>query len=156
MSESSIEHASFTIVRDYGATPAQVWEAWSDGGAKAQWFGPPEKPAGSYSLDFRVGGREHLTIAMADGPSYSFDALYQDIVAGERFIYSYDMHMGERRISVSLAAVALEPSAGGTRLTLVEHGVFLDGLDDPAAREHGTNVLMDALGSHLAAAVGAS
>ena len=28
---------------------------------------------------------------------------------------------------------------GGTRLTYSEHGVFLDGLDDPAGREGGAN-----------------
>ena len=33
--------------------------------------------------------------------------------------------------------------------TLTEHGVFLDGHDNPAAREHGTNALIDALGAHL-------
>ena len=36
-----------------------------------------------------------------------------------------------------------------TRLTLTEQGVFLDGLDTPAEREHGTKALLDALGSHL-------
>ncbi len=46
-------------------------------------------------------------------------------------------------------AVEIESRNGGTRLTLVEHGVFLDGLDTSSEREHGTNGLMDALGSHL-------
>jgi len=34
-------------------------------------------------------------------------------------------------------------------LTLTEQGVFLDGLDAPAEREHGTKALLDALASHL-------
>ena len=37
----------------------------------------------------------------------------------------------------------------GTQLTLTEQGVFLDGLDTSAEREHGTNILMDTLGSYL-------
>ena len=59
------------------------------------------------------------------------------------------MYIGDRRISVSLATIQFQPGAGGTRMTLTEQGAFLDGLDDPGEREHGTNVLMDALGATL-------
>jgi uncharacterized protein YndB with AHSA1/START domain len=70
-------------------------------------------------------------------------------VPGKRIIYAYDMHSDEDRISVSLATVEIEPDGEGTRLSLTEHGVFLDGRDEPARREHGTHALMDALGAHL-------
>jgi uncharacterized protein YndB with AHSA1/START domain len=150
MSERSTKHATFVIERTYEATPERVFAAWSDEAAKARWFGPPEKPEGSYSLDFKVGGREHLAIGVPDGPQYSFDALYQDIVDGQRIVYTYDMHLDENRISVSVATVEIEAAGAATRLTLTEQGVFLDGLDDPAEREHGTNVLMDTLGKQLA------
>jgi hypothetical protein len=43
----------------------------------------------------------------------------------------------------------LEAEAGGTRLTVTEHGAFLDGYDDAGAREHGTSAMMDALGASL-------
>ena len=92
----STVHASFVIERSYALAPQLVFDAWAQEEAKAQWFGPPQKPAGSYRLDFRVGGREHLAIAMPDGEDYSYDALYQDIVPGERILYSYDMLRGER------------------------------------------------------------
>jgi uncharacterized protein YndB with AHSA1/START domain len=149
MSERSTKHATFVIERTYEATPDRVFAAWSEQSAKARWFGPPEKPEGSYSLDFRIGGREHLAIAVPDGPQYSFDALYQDIVNGQRIVYTYDMHRDEDRISVSVATVEIDAVGAATRLTLTEQGVFLDGLDDPAEREHGTNVLMDVLGQRL-------
>lgn len=149
MSERSTTHSTFVIERTYDASPGRVFESWADLAAKTQWFGPPEKPEKSHSLDFRVGGREHLKIATADGPTYTFDALYQDIVPGARIVYTYDMHRDEDRISVSVATVEIEPADTGTRLTLTEQGVFLDGLDTPAEREHGTGVLMDTLGAHL-------
>jgi uncharacterized protein YndB with AHSA1/START domain len=144
--ERSAAHATFVIERTYDAPPQRVYDAWADETAKTQWFGPPEKPEGSYSLDFREGGSEHLAISMPDGPTYSFDAIYQDIVPGQRIVYTYDMHRDEQRISVSVATVEIEPNGAGTRLTLTEQGVFLDGLDTSAEREHGTNVLMDNLG----------
>jgi uncharacterized protein YndB with AHSA1/START domain len=137
------------IERTYDASPERVFDAWSDPAAKARWFGPPEKPEGAYSLDFRVGGSEHLSIASPDGPVYSFDAVYQDIVPGQRIVYTYDMHKDQARISVSVATIEIEGLGAGTQLTLTEQGVFLDGLDTSAEREHGTNVLMDTLGGYL-------
>ena len=48
------------------------------------------------------------------------------------------MHLDQRRISVSLATIEFEPAGDGTRLILTEQGVYLDGADQPAAREQGT------------------
>jgi uncharacterized protein YndB with AHSA1/START domain len=149
VSDRSAAHSTFVIERTYEADPARVFAAWSDPAAKARWFGPPQKPEGAYSLDFQIGGREHLSIEQAAGPTYTFDAVYQDIVPGQRIIYTYDMHRDQERISVSVATVEIEALGAGTRLTLTEQGVFLDGLDTPAEREHGTNALMDSLGSVL-------
>ena len=59
------------------------------------------------------------------------------------------MHRDDVRISVSLATVELEPHGDGTRLTLTEHGVYLDGHDTPAQREHGTIEMMNALGDYV-------
>jgi uncharacterized protein YndB with AHSA1/START domain len=150
--ERSTVHSTFAIERTYDASPERVFDAWADPAAKAQWFGPSEKPEGAYSLEFRVGGREHLTIQMPDGTTYAFDAIYQDIVPGRRIIYAYDMHREDTRISVSLAVVEIEAHGDATRLTLTEHGVYLDGHDAPAEREHGTNALMDTLGEYIKAA----
>ena len=149
MSKRSTTHSTFVIERTYDASPERVFDAWSDPAAKARWFGPPEKPEGAYSLDFRVGGSEHLSIASPDGPVYSFDAVYQDIVPGQRIVYTYDMHKDQARISVSVATIEIEGLGAGTQLTLTEQGVFLDDLDTSAEREHGTNVLMDTLGGYL-------
>ena len=70
-------------------------------------------------------------------------------MGGQRIVYTYDMHRDEARISVSVATVEIEKLGAGTRLTLTEQGVFLDGLDTPAEREHGTGALMDSLGTVL-------
>src|ERR1700690_3603714 len=101
--ERSTTHSTFVIERTYDASPQRVFDAWADPAAKAQWFGPPEKP--DYSLDFRVGGREHLPVHAPDGPTFTMDAVYQDIVPGHRIIHAYDMHMDGVRISVSLATI---------------------------------------------------
>jgi uncharacterized protein YndB with AHSA1/START domain len=79
----------------------------------------------------------------------SFDAIYQDIIPNERIIYSYDMHLDDKRISVSVSTIVFAAAAAGTKLTFTEQGVFLDGFDDPSLREKGTSDLLDALGASL-------
>jgi len=52
---------------------------------------------------------------------------------------------------VALATIELFPSGAGTRLVMTEQGAFLDGHDDAGSREQGTDLLLDALGTALAA-----
>jgi uncharacterized protein YndB with AHSA1/START domain len=150
MSERSTHHDTFVIERTYAASPARVFNAWADPAAKARWFvGPDEWMKGKHELDFRVGGRERVSGGPPGGPVHSFDGRYQDIVPNERIIYSYDMHLDDKRISVSLATVELKPAGAGTRLVFTEQAVFLDGYDIPAQREHGTRELLDNLDAEL-------
>jgi uncharacterized protein YndB with AHSA1/START domain len=101
-------------------------------------------------MNFRVGGREVNSGGLKGGPVHVFNALYQDIVANERIVYTYDMHLDDQRISVSLATIELKPRGGGTLLVFTEQGAYLDGFDDPKVREHGTAERFDALGAELA------
>ena len=67
----------------------------------------------------------------------------------QQIIFSYDLHLDDTRISISLATVELEPAGAGTLLTFTEQGAFLDGFDDAGGRERGTMELLDALGALL-------
>lgn len=144
MTNRSVTHSTFVIEREYAAPPARVFAAWSDPEAKAQWFG-----ASDFELDFRVGGREVNRGGPDGGPVFTYDARYQDIVHGERIVYTYDMLMDETRISVSVTTVEFAPSGDGTRLTYTEQGAFLDGHDTPEQRKEGTGSLFDKLGEAL-------
>jgi uncharacterized protein YndB with AHSA1/START domain len=150
MSQRSAEHATFVLERTYPASPDRVFEAWADPVAKAHWFsGPAEWTRTEHELDFRVGGREVNRVAAPDGPVYTYEARYQDIVANKRIIYAYDMYLDDQRISVSLATVELEADSEGTRLIFTEQDVFLDGADSVDQREQGSRTLLDALGAEL-------
>jgi uncharacterized protein YndB with AHSA1/START domain len=147
----SVTHSTFSLERTYDASPARVFAAFAEPEQKAAWFaGPPEWPLAAFEVDFRVGGRELNRGGPKDGPMHSFDALYYDIVPDERIVYSYEMHLDDKRISVSLATIELASAADGTRLTLTEQGAYLDDFDDPKLRETGTLDLLEALGAYLA------
>jgi len=150
MSDRSTSHATFVIERTYEAAPTRVWRAWADPGAKLRWFGPRVLSKPEHELEFRVGGLERMTVEAPDGALYTFAARYHDIVEGRRFIHTYEMYRDDARISVSVATVEFEPAGAGTKLTITEQGVFLDGLDTVAEREHGTRELLDTLAGELA------
>jgi uncharacterized protein YndB with AHSA1/START domain len=154
VSKHSTDHATFVIERSYDATPQRVFAAWASKEAKSAWFGPKEQPSYEHELDFRVGGRERFVVSFGeDGTRYTYIALYQDILQDERIVYTYEMYRNDDRISVSVATIGLRAAEAGTALSVTEQGVYLDGHDTPAAREHGTGELLSALGAALGATV---
>lgn len=143
MTERFVKHATFVVERTYPASPDRVYQAWADPEAKAQWFSKPEL------FEFRAGGREYSRGGPPEGPIFTFDACYQEIVPEQRIVYSYTLDSDDIRISVSITTVELIPTDGGTKLIFTEQGAFLDGHDTPEIREHGTNLMLDALGKTL-------
>lgn len=146
MSQRSVTHSIFTLERVYGASPAQVFAAWSDPAAKARWFAGPD---GEHELDFRVGGREVNHGRNADGGRLTFESFYRDIVADERIVYASTLSADDTVATVSITTVELSPGGDGTRLLLTEQGTFLDGREDPSWRREGTGSWLDALGAEL-------
>ena len=147
----TVVHGAFTIRRELPHAPARVFAAWADPAAKAKWF---SGPTGQWTplvreMDFRVGGRERAQGRWKSGVVTDFRAHYHDIVPERRIVYSYDMYVDEKKISVSLATITFEEIANRTKLTVTEQGAFLDGYDDAGSREHGTGALMDALAKSL-------
>ena len=150
MTDRSVTHGTFVIERTYKASPARVFAAWADPAAKARWFSCHDEWANvHYELDFRVGGQEINRVGPKGGPIHAFEGRYLDIVPGERIIYAYNMHIDDRRISVSLATVELKPEGSSTRLIFTEQVAFLDGYDDLAGREEGTAVGLTNLEAEL-------
>ena len=149
MNRSTV-HDTFSHTRHYAAPPARVFQAFADPAAKAQWFsGPPDTKQEQLAYDFREGGTE-ISRTLVEGVWYGFRALYNDIVADERIVYTYEMDMDGRRTSVSITVVELRPAGDGTDLVVTEHGVYLDGVDEPGPRRQGTEMWLAALGAYLA------
>ncbi len=147
----SVVHAMFHLERTYDAPVARVWQALTDETAKSKWFGgaPGKWEPLERHMDVRVGGSERLKGRWEGGMVSTFDAVYHDVIPSERLIYSYVMHLNEKKISVSLATIELRAEGAKTTLKVTEQGAFLDGYDDAGSREHGTGFLLDALGASL-------
>ena len=146
MTDPTVIHATFVLERTYAAPPARVFAAWSDRDTKARWFlGAEDGAAPGYELDFRVGGREAARGGPEGGPTYTYEARFRDIVPDRRIVSTYEMHLDDARISVSVATVELRADGDGTHLVYTEQTAFLDGHDVPGQRQHGMGKLLDAL-----------
>lgn len=133
-----VKHATFTIERSYPVAVEKVFIAFADPKIKHRWFvdGAGWK-TDSYTLDFKVDGREQAGGKSPDGESYANDTLYQDIIPNRRVIFAYTMYVNSERISASLGTVELEAANGGTKLTFTEQAAFLEGGDGPEMRKMG-------------------
>lgn len=148
MNERFVKHGTFVVERIYAAPPERVYQAWADPIAKAKWFSKPE------IFEFQVGGREYSRGGPPEGPVFTFDASYQELVPEQRIVYTYTLDSGDVRVSVSITTVEFIKVEDGTKLIFTEQGAFFDGHDTPEIREHGTNIMLDTLGKVVEVEVG--
>ena len=150
MTRRTVTQSSFVLERTYDATPARVFAAWTEPAQKARWFHGPADWVWKHAIDFRVGGSETNVGGPRGGTVHRFDARFYDIIPNERIIYTYEMHLDDARISVSLATLELHRAGKGTRVVFSEQGAYLDGYDDAGRREAGTRELLGLLATCLA------
>ncbi|HEY4390697.1 MAG TPA: SRPBCC family protein [Paenibacillus sp.] len=143
MNERYVKHATFVIERTYAASPERVHQAWADPMIKAKWFSKPD------IFEFRVGGREYSKGGPPEGPVFTYDAIYQELVPQKRIVYTYTLDSGSTRMSVSITTIEFIKVEDGTKLIFTEQGAYFDGHDTPEIREHGTNLMLDTLGKVL-------
>ncbi len=141
MKGQSVVHATFSLDRRVDASLERAFAAWAVPAAKRRWFAP--QPGSDHQLDFRVGGRE-VTRGAHEGKVMTFESLYRDIVPGVRIVYTSTLSADETLATVSLTTVEFTQLHGATQLVLTEHGVFLDGHEEPSWRKRGTGDWLDA------------
>jgi uncharacterized protein YndB with AHSA1/START domain len=161
MTSSPVVHSTFSVERQYDASPARVFAAFANQEIKRRWFAEGEPwDVQEFTVDFRVGGRETARFrfkgipgapagAPPAGTPMGNDTIYQDIVPDRRIVFAYTMLVGETRISASLATVEILPAGDGTRLTYTEQGAFFDGADGAKMRQEGWLTLLESLAREL-------
>lgn len=157
MTQRTVLHETFSIARTYPASLPRVFGAFASQAAKNIWgdtgdLESADADGAQTEFDFRVGGRERFGFKY-QGTTYWYDALYYDIVPGQRIIYSYEMYADDTRISVSVATIEFAETGDGSALTWTEQGTYLDGIDGPDApqlRSEGTAEMLNGLEKYLA------
>ncbi|MFD9958591.1 SRPBCC family protein [Amycolatopsis sp. NPDC058986] len=108
------------VVRDFDATPAQVYRVWSDPELVARWLGPEELTMELIEYDVRSGGGYRYVHRTAHGEEFRFRGVFHTAEPGERIIqtFEWDGKPGE----VTLESVVFEDLGSSTRVRT--HSVF--------------------------------
>ena len=125
----------FTIVREFAASRARVWEAWTNPDVLARWFHPETlvTPRESVSVDLRVGGEYTYTMRIPNtGQEFPTAGKYLHIDEPVRLDFTWGSP-GEvddaPRVSVELEEIDVDR----TRMTFTLTGLPGDSGTDESA-----------------------
>lgn len=113
------------ITRVFNAPRAQVWRAWTEPEAVAQWWGPKGFSTRVSGLDLRPGGRWDYVMIGPDGAEYPVTGVFREVVPQMRIVTS-DEFGEEYKAAASadlphgivLTCLFEDDGPGRTRLTL--------------------------------------
>jgi len=146
MTRKFLDHATFTVERMLPGRPPHAFRFWSEFDLKRKWTScHPDWTVLEDSFDFRIGGSEVVRWRTAEGETRGFRAHYFDIVPGERIVYAYEMTLGAKRLSVSLASIVFAADDAQTRMTFTEQATVLDAEAGIEMRASGTGSGFDRL-----------
>jgi uncharacterized protein YndB with AHSA1/START domain len=138
------------VVREFDATPAQVFRAATDPRLLPQWLGPRELETDVVEYDVRPGGTYRYVQRDGDGNAYGFRGVFHSVTANERVIQTFEYEGAPG--FVSLENATYEDIGGRTRLHT--HSTFpsVEARDAAFASgmEHGLVESMDRLADLVA------
>lgn len=138
------------LTRDFDRPVEAVFAAWSDKDAQLIWGDPGEGWLLSFDrFDFAVGQVDLCRFGPEDGQQYLNENRYLIIERGKRIVYSTSLASNDRVSFAGTVAVTFEAQPNGTRLRLIEQGLYLDGTDDTEGHRSGWESMLDALGQYL-------
>lgn len=121
---------SLTLKRWLNASPAEVFQAWTDPELLMRWFGPENVRTMEVAVDPRIGGAYRVVMLEDTGERHEVSGVYQEIVENERLAFSWSWITTPER--VSRVTVTFKPDGEGTILTLLHEKLF----DEQAVRGH--------------------
>jgi uncharacterized protein YndB with AHSA1/START domain len=112
----------------FAASPAKVYEAWTDPKIVVKWFGLAPNSLHSATIDLRPGGAWQFLKTKDGDKSMGFEGEYLDIQPGEKLVFSWAhviVHAnGEREATpYSQVEVNFTPKGKGTNVRLVHSAV---------------------------------
>jgi uncharacterized protein YndB with AHSA1/START domain len=158
MSDTTINAPANTpfieVIRDFDATPEQLFRVSTDPGLITQWLGPNELEMEVVEYDVRPGGRYRYIHRSADGTEYAFRGVFHAIEPGAMVIQTFEFEglPGE----VSLEKATYTATENGVRLRTWSVFPSVEARDGMVASgmEHGLNDAMEKLTALVAKETG--
>ncbi|XVQ81740.1 SRPBCC family protein [Microbispora siamensis] len=102
------------VIRDFDATPAQLFRAYTDPELVTRWLGPRELEMRLIEYDARSGGAYRYVHRDTEGNEHVFRGVFHTVTPDERIIQTFE-HEGTPDV-VSLDSTTFEDLGGRTRL----------------------------------------
>jgi uncharacterized protein YndB with AHSA1/START domain len=119
MKRSDPTDQEITITRVFAAPRQLVWQAWTDPGHLAQWWGPRNFTNPVCQLDVRPGGAIHIVMRAPNGVDCPMAGRYREIVAPEKLVYTSGALDEKGKLMFELLhTVTLAERDGQTTLTI--------------------------------------
>jgi uncharacterized protein YndB with AHSA1/START domain len=122
---------SLALKRRFKASPAQLFEAWTQPQKMIRWWGVTDHPSAPIAeADLKVGGRFHVQFHTPDGERHSVSGVYREVVPDRKLVFSWAWQSTPER--ESQVTIDLKPDGDSTILTLTHEQFF----DEKACDDH--------------------
>jgi len=155
MKHPSTTDQEIVITRIFAAPRQLVWQAWTDPGHLAQWWGPRNFTNPVCQLDVRPGGAIHIVMRAPNGVDYPMAGRYREIAAPEKLVYTSGALDEKGKLMFELLhTVTLAERDGRTTLTIKSRVIQTTAGADKYTNgyEAGMTQSLERLASHLAKA----
>ncbi len=141
-----LDKPSLTIRRRLKASPAKVFQAWTDPEQIRRWFGPGQTQVSLADFELKAGGRWRILATSPDGEEHHVGGMVREVITDAKLVYTWAWRSTPER--ESLVTVEFAPDGTGTLLTLT-HAQFFD---EPARdrHRHGWDGALDKLERYFA------
>ena len=144
--------AAIRLERSIAATPAQLFNAWTDPKMLAQWMAPGRRIVSGTEVEPRVGGRLLVEQSLDDKPIGGFYAEFTEIVPNAKLVFNWGFMGPELRngkvFDTKLSVTFADEGNGRTKLVLVQEKLeeFAAAQPDTATKvEMGWGMVLDLL-----------
>lgn len=105
------ERLTLHVRRRIAASPARLFDAWTDPAQLTRWWGPEGVCCPGAFVDLRVGGAYRIENLLPDGSTVVIEGVFETIDPPERLVYTWQVRPGpatQERVTVRFAAVGEE------------------------------------------------
>jgi uncharacterized protein YndB with AHSA1/START domain len=133
-----------SLTRRIKASPAKLYDAWTDPAKLARWWAPRGVEVVSCEAEVRVGGAYRILMRDTEGRLYDLAGEYRELQPGARLAFTWGLSPEDRG---SIITVTFRGYGNETELTLTHEGEA----DDPTRgeREQGWSSLLRRLSYFL-------
>jgi uncharacterized protein YndB with AHSA1/START domain len=129
------QNQKLLIIREFDASRALVWKAWTEPESCMKWWGPKNFTTPFCKIDFKVGGKYLNCMRSPEGQDFWSTGTYLEIVPMERIVCTDSFadekgnvvpssHYGMEGFPLELqVTVTFEEHEGKTKMTLIHEGI---------------------------------